>query len=919
MCGLLILTSAIVVSARPARADEDETLRVLGPASAKLATDYMLQQIKLQYDQRRQNVERAYASRESLKEHQHDLRRRLQQLIGTLPERTPLVPRITGTIETDDYRIDNLIFASQRGVLVSANLYVPHGKGPFPGVLVPCGHSGLGKAYAAYQSVAILLARHGFLTLVYDPLCQGERRQSHTPVRHMGTRHKLLNVNSLLVGRTFVTYSLWDGIRAIDYLHSHPLCDRSKPVGVTGNSGGGAQTMYLMAFDDRVGPAAPSCHITTLERNFILGGAGDGCQSPPYTGSLGFDHPDFFVIRAPRPSIILAAEKDYKDIVFTRKTHAEARGAYELLGAGDRIDMFAFDDQHAFSLPRRQAAVRWMRRWLKGEDAAVVETEAKLHTAAELRVTRTGHVIDEDHARSIPELNLAHARALAAARKQFRDNCTSWPKSVSKLLGLEAPGPTPRIVRKQVVMREGVRIHKWELHADGEPVIPALHFQKANNAEPQAWTLIVDGRGKHVEARSDGEILALVAAGRTVLSIDARGFGETADPAGAAPYATGDHRLAMWALHLGRPLLSQRVTDVLNAVDAINQSGNVSDLELIGIGKGGPVALHAAIVDQRIDRVRVRDSISSWIDDVVRQPAATNVIGHVIPGILKSYDLPDLVEVLGDRHVEDQWLAAKQPNTIRIAGIVAKWVRGDKQANYARVEPMIREAAKNGADIVCTTECFLDGYAIADKSIPLEKYRSLGEPIPSGTYCKKLKSLAQELKVQIVAGMLEADGGFRYNTAIMISPEGKLVGKYRKQHLGHESVRNTPGDHSTVFSTAHGNLGVMICADRRFPAIVNRFVDNGADWLICPSGGMFGPDRNDPIVQARSRETGKYIVFVHPAEFLVTAPNGSIASRTILGDRLLVTKSERDTAVDSRRVFYFDLPSKVVGSKPTAR
>jgi len=74
------------------------------------------------------------------------------------------------------------------------------------------------------------------------------------------------------------------------------------------------------------------------------------------------------------------------------------------------------------------------------------------------------------------------------------------------------------------------------------------------------------------------------------------------------------------------------------------------------------------------------------------------------------------------------------PHTLRVAGIVLKWLRGDKEGNYRRVEPLIREAAVHGAQIVCTTECFLDGYAIADKSIPLEQYRALGEPIPQGRY-----------------------------------------------------------------------------------------------------------------------------------------------------------------------------------------
>lgn len=77
-------------------------------------------------------------------------------------------------------------------------------------------------------------------------------------------------------------------------------------------------------------------------------------------------------------------------------------------------------------------------------------------------------------------------------------------------------------------------------------------------------------------------------------------------------------------------------------------------------------------------------------------------------------------------------------STVRVAGIVLKWVRGDKDANFRRVEPLIREAAQNGATIVCTTECFLDGYAIADKSIPLDVYRSLGEKVPDGPYFQRL-------------------------------------------------------------------------------------------------------------------------------------------------------------------------------------
>ncbi len=251
---------------------------------------------------------------------------------------------------------------------------------------------------------------------------------------------------------------------------------------------------------------------------------------------------------------------------------------------------------------------------------------------------------------------------------------------------------------------------------------------------------------------------------------------------------------------------------------------------------------------------------------------------------------------------------AVTPRTVRVAGIVLKWIRTDKQSNFRRAEPMIREAAAGGAKIVCTTECFLDGYAIADKSIPLDAYRALGERIPGGPYYQRLARLAGELDIHLIAGMLEADGEARYNTAVVLGPDGKLLGKYRKQKLGHELVRNTPGNASRVWATPYGSVGVMICADRTESDIVHGFCARGADFLICPSGGMFGPQRNDPILQARSRENGVYIVFVHPAEFLVTKPGGDIVTAELFGDVLLIDPADENTKVDSRGVRYFDLP-----------
>lgn len=244
----------------------------------------------------------------------------------------------------------------------------------------------------------------------------------------------------------------------------------------------------------------------------------------------------------------------------------------------------------------------------------------------------------------------------------------------------------------------------------------------------------------------------------------------------------------------------------------------------------------------------------------------------------------------------------------RAAGIVLKWLRTDKESNYARAEKLITDAARGGAKLVCTTECFLDGYAIKDKTIPLEQYRALGEPIPAGEYFQRLAKLADRLDIYLVAGMLEADGERRYNTAVLIDPRGKLLGRYRKHKLEHELERNTPGKETPVFATPFGKVGIMICADRRDPDLVKRFREGGAEFLICPSGGMFGPESNDPIVQARSKENRLPILFVHPAEFLVTDSRGEIHARTILGDRLEIDTAEVGGKKDANEVCFIDLP-----------
>ena len=172
-------------------------------------------------------------------------------------------------------------------------------------------------------------------------------------------------------------YRIWDGIRSLDYLAGRPEID-PKRLGCTGNSGGGTLTSYLMALDDRIAAAAPSCYITSLERLFATIGPQDAEQNITGQVAFGMEHADYLTLRAPRPTLILAATRDFFDIQGTWTTFREAKRVYGLLGHGERVDLFESDTTHGFPKGQREAMLRWMRRWLLGKDDAATEAELPL-------------------------------------------------------------------------------------------------------------------------------------------------------------------------------------------------------------------------------------------------------------------------------------------------------------------------------------------------------------------------------------------------------------------------------------------------------------------------------------------------------------------------------------------------------------
>jgi len=657
---LTLIGLAVALPAVAPAAPVDDDLCVLAPDEhpQEMLRQYLLAECDTCFDARRKEID-ALETPEAVRQRIERVRKDWMDAIGPFPdERTPLAPKVTGTIDVGPYRIEKVLYESRPGHHVTANLYVPtKGDGPFPGVLVPCGHSKNGKASEAYQSVSALLATYGFVVLIYDPIGQGERCQllddKGKPKVWGTTEHTLTDIGARLTGASAATYRTWDGIRSIDYLASRPEVD-PKRIGCTGNSGGGTMTSYLMATDDRIAAAAPSCYITSLRGLFHTIGPQDGEQNITGQVALGIDHADYLTLRAPKPTLLLTATHDFFDITATWQTFREAKRMYGILGFGERVDLFEYPAKHGFNRPQRQAALRWMRRWLQGIDDAPTEPELTLQKDADLQVTPSGQVVKDLGGTTVWDLNLERARALAKDREAFwKDNKpAACLAEVRRLAGIRDVAGKATARSAGTLRRDGCTIEKLRIERSGEPPVPALLFLPADRTGKVPAVLYVDGRGKAHDAAPGGAIEALVKAGEAVLAIDVRGTGETAATK-PKKYWHNEYPIAYMGIHLARPLLGQRTEDVLAAVEVVAGRDEVDAgrIRLVGIERGGPVALHAAALDQRIAGVVIDEAIASWMD-VVATPLCKAQLQQVVPGALERYDLPDLVRAIGPRPVE---------------------------------------------------------------------------------------------------------------------------------------------------------------------------------------------------------------------------------------------------------------------------
>jgi N-carbamoylputrescine amidase len=182
---------------------------------------------------------------------------------------------------------------------------------------------------------------------------------------------------------------------------------------------------------------------------------------------------------------------------------------------------------------------------------------------------------------------------------------------------------------------------------------------------------------------------------------------------------------------------------------------------------------------------------------------------------------------------------------VRAALLQAEWT-GDKESMIAKHEKYAREAAAQGAKVMCFQELFYGPYFC---QVQDPQYFSYTEHIPDGPTTKRMQELAKETGMVLIVPMYEEDEhaqGIYYNTAIVIDADGTYLGKYRKTHIPQvkgfwEKFYFRPGNLGyPVFDTAVGKVGVYICYDRHFPEGARALGLNGAEMVFIPSATSRG-------------------------------------------------------------------------------
>ena len=583
----------------------------------------------------------------------------LMKIVGPFPEKTPLNAKVTGVVKKNGYRIEKIIYESMPNFYVTGCLFIPDGiVGKRPAILNVIGHTGIAFRGESYQILIHNLVKKGFIVFAFDPIGQGERIQYYDPdkkeslVGGSSAEHSYVNNQCFLSGSSLARYWTWDGIRATDYLLTRSEVD-PKRIGITGLSGGGTQTSYIWAFDDRLKASAPSNYICGFRR--LLESISTQCgEQVFYHGLLnGIDHADLLEINAPKPTLLVTTTRDYFSIQGARETYREVIKAYKAFGTEENFEMVEDDLEHGYTRKNREAIYSFFQRTLD-LPGSPVEEGLEILKPEELQVTETGQVVTSLNSETVFSINRKETERLFERLKESRKNIDQHLNRVSinakEFSGYIVPRDEKEPVFRGRYQRDGYSIEMYAIEGEGNYVIPLLLFIPHGSGKYPA-IIYIHPEGKAIVVSPGGQIEELVNRGFIVAVTDVIGIGETkferppsSDP-GYPNYS---------AVLIGRSVVGINAGDIVRVVNMLKKRNDVEygKIGATAIDEMCPALLHAAVFEPSISRISLLNTTMSYRTIVMNRfykHSQSFIWG--VAGALTAYDLPDLIGCIAPRKV----------------------------------------------------------------------------------------------------------------------------------------------------------------------------------------------------------------------------------------------------------------------------
>jgi hypothetical protein len=533
-----------------------------------------------------------------------NLRKTIIQKTGLIVNHSlPLDIKESGSIQMKGYQIRNIAFQTRPGVYATANLYIPDGKGPFPAVITMPGHWRKAKFDPdGPQQLGHSLALDGYVCLSMDPWGSGERTTVHGAFDYHGTS---LGASLLNVGESLAGFQISDNIRGVDLLSSLSYVD-PKNIGATGASGGGNQTMWLAAMDERIKAAVPVVSVGTFE-SYVMR---SNCICELLPDGLTFtEEAGIIALAAPRAIMMCNHKQDSAPAFLPfemQRTVKNALPVFKMLGVEKNITYQIFDKTHGYWPENREAMLGWFDLHLRGIGTGMPKKESAFELLPEDKLLV--YPIGKRDPGVQTTADFCEKRGKELRTAFLNTSSLNVPEKQRELRNVLR-------INDQSELKKVHRFNKlggWDrfaLESSDSKLIPVLHLAPV---DPKlGYAILANTAGKN--GISAELITELKKKGQGILIVELSGTGETLPAKELANNKSMVlHTLSRSELWLGKTILGEWVKELNVVSDFLKSNYKAQKLSIDGNKEAGLAALFLAATGGNVDDIILRDAPLSY-------------------------------------------------------------------------------------------------------------------------------------------------------------------------------------------------------------------------------------------------------------------------------------------------------------------